>query len=84
MYYTNVFFGHPFFAPSALIRRNDENATILPQPVNQTEGLSTLNDDFIELDVRSESAHTISGDEADSDIDPTASSPSNSPSATAV
>ncbi|KAM7539079.1 hypothetical protein Aperf_G00000056101 [Anoplocephala perfoliata] len=65
MYYTNVLFGHPLFAPSVLIRRNNENDGPAQPPTAQSERASPINDDFIELDVVSDSAPTLSGDEAD-------------------
>lgn len=65
MYYTNVLFGHPLFAPSVLIRRSNENDSHTRPSTTQSERTSPLNDDFIDLDVVSDSAPTLSGDEAD-------------------
>ncbi|KAM3175822.1 hypothetical protein ACTXT7_007763 [Hymenolepis weldensis] len=65
MYYTNVLFGHPLFAPSVLIRSNNEIGSQAQPPTTRNEGTSSLNDDFIDLDVVSDSAATLSGDETD-------------------
>ncbi|VDO03975.1 unnamed protein product [Rodentolepis nana] len=60
MYYTNVLFGHPLFAPSVLLRRNSENGSQAPPPTTHNELTSSLNDDFIELDVASGSITNLS------------------------
>ncbi|VDM31240.1 unnamed protein product [Hydatigera taeniaeformis] len=65
MYYTNVFFGHPLFAPSALIRRSSRSENQTHQAVALSDGSLAFNEDFIELDVRSDSAPPSS--DADSD-----------------
>ncbi|EUB62324.1 TBC domain-containing protein kinase-like protein [Echinococcus granulosus] len=79
MYYTNVLFGHPLFAPSALVRRNAESNSQTQQLVVPSDALRAFNEDFIELDVHSDSAHTSSdGDLNDHNLvdSPPASSPS--------
>nr|CDS33891.1 conserved hypothetical protein [Hymenolepis microstoma] len=60
MYYTNVLFGHPLFAPSVLIRRNNESGNQAQPSITQNDLTSSLNDDFIELDVASGSVTNLS------------------------
>lgn len=65
MYYTNVLFGHPLLAPSALVRRSSQSGDQTEQPITPSDGPLAFSEDFIELDVRSDSAPTSS--DADSD-----------------
>ncbi|VDK36031.1 unnamed protein product [Taenia asiatica] len=78
MYYTNVLFGHPLFAPSALVRRSSQSGDQTEQPIALSDGILAFSEDFIELDVRSDSAHTSSDADSDDhvlvDIPPASSS----------
>ncbi|KAL5106148.1 hypothetical protein TcWFU_003645 [Taenia crassiceps] len=78
MYYTNVLFGHPLFAPSALVRRSSQNGSQTEQPISPSDGLLAFSEDFIEVDVHSDSAPTSSDAGSDDhilvDTPPTSSS----------
>ncbi|KAL5969093.1 hypothetical protein TSMEX_003159 [Taenia solium] len=78
MYYTNVLFGHPLFAPSALVRRSSQSGDQTEQPIALSDGTLAFSEDFIELDVRSDSARTSSDADSDDhvfvDIPPASSS----------
>ncbi len=85
MYYTHALFGHPLFAPSAILHRDNNNANNNgPGPPSQAAPPTAAppSDDFIELDVHSESATTnVSGDEAEPENPSTSSTSSNPPNA---